>query len=293
MIDQASKLRQMIIDKSEVYKEIKEETQGVKIYSIVSGKGGVGKTNFAVNLAIKLQQMGKRVLILDADIGFSNANIILGVETRLNLFHLINGDAILEDIIVKGAEGVDLISGGTDLFFLEGLNYSKQQEVIDSLGLIGEYDILIIDNGAGISKQTITFTSFAHEVILVTTPEPTAITDAYSFLKGISIYKAKDKVKVVVNQIPEKSYGDDAFNKLSNTAREFLDLELENIGYIFNDSRVTKAVMEQIPMVIRYPNALASRNITEISNNILEDKNYNFNVSSLRQLGNRIIKMFG
>ena len=293
MIDQASKLRQMIIDKSEAYKEIKEESEGVKIYSVVSGKGGVGKTNFSVNLAIKLQQMGKRVLILDADIGFSNANILLGVETPLNLFHLINGNAVLEDIIVRAPEGVDLISGGTDLFFLEGLNYSKQQDVIDSLSLIGEYDILIIDNGAGISKQTITFSSFAHEVILITTPEPTAITDAYSFLKGISIYKAKDKVKIVVNQIPDKSYGDDAFNKLSNTAREFLNLKLENLGYIFNDSRVTKSVMEQIPIVVRYPNALASKNITEICKNLLEDKNYNFNVSSLRQLGNRIIKMFG
>lgn len=293
MIDQASKLRQMIIDKREAYKEIKEEEQAIKIYSVVSGKGGVGKTNFSINLAIKLQQMGKRVLVLDADIGFSNANILLGVETGLSLFHLINGDAKLEDIIVKGPEGVDLISGGTDLFFLEGLNYSKQEEVIDSLSLIGEYDVLIIDNGAGISKQTITFTSFAHEVILVTTPEPTAITDAYSFLKGISIYKAKKKVKVVVNQIPDKSYGNDAFNKLSNTAREFLNLELENIGYIFNDSRVTKSVMEQTPIVIKYPNALASKNITQISENILEDKNYDFNVSGFKQLGNRIIKMFG
>lgn len=293
MIDQASKLRQMILDKKDIYKEIKQDVQGVKIYSVVSGKGGVGKTNFSINLAIKLQQMGKKVLILDADIGFSNANILLGVETHLNLFHLINGEAVLQDIIVKGPEGVDLISGGSDLFYLEDLNYSKQQEIIDSLSLIGEYDILIIDNGAGISKQTIAFTSFAHEVILVTTPEPTAITDAYSFLKGVSMYKAKDKVKVVVNQIHDTSYGDDAFSKLSNTANQFLQLDLENIGYIFSDSRMSKSVMEQIPIVIKYPNALASRNITQICNNILGDKNYNFNVSSFKQLGNRIIKMFG
>lgn len=290
MIDQASKLRQMISEKKDAYKEIK---QNIKIYSVVSGKGGVGKTNFSVNLAIKLQQMGKKVLILDADVGFSNANIILGVETHLNLFHLINGEAVLEDIIVKGPEGVDLISGGTDLFYLEDLNYSKQQEIIDSLSFIGSYDIMIIDNGAGISKQTLTFTSFAHEVILVTTPEPTAITDAYSFLKGVSIYKAKEKVKVVVNQIPDTSYGDYAFQKLSNTARQFLKLDLENIGYIYNDIRVSKSVMEQVPIVIKYPNALASKNITQISQNILGDNNYDFNVSSFKQLGNRIIKMFG
>lgn len=290
MIDQASKLRQMIIEKKELYKEAK---QGVKIYSVVSGKGGVGKTNFTINLAIKLQQMGKKVLILDADIGFSNANILLGVETHYNLFHLINETASLEEITVKCAQGVDLISGGTDLFILGELDDEKQEGIINSLSLLGEYDVLLIDNGAGISKHTITFTTFAHDVILVTTPEPTAITDAYSFLKGISIYNAKEKVKIVVNQVADTSFGDEAFEKLSNTAKQFLQLELENIGYIYNDSRVSKSIMDQIPVVIKYPNALASRNIEQISKNILGDKNFDFNVSNFRQLGNRIIKMFG
>ena len=108
MIDQASKLREMIMVKK---KSDEMNKQSIKIYSVVSGKGGVGKTNFSVNIAIKLQQLGKKVLILDADIGLSNANILLGVDTHLNLFHLIDGDVSLEDIIVKGPEGVDLISG--------------------------------------------------------------------------------------------------------------------------------------------------------------------------------------
>lgn len=290
MIDQASKLRSMISDRK---KTNENNNQKIKIYSIVSGKGGVGKTNFCINLAIKLQQMGKKVLILDADIGFSNANILLGVETYLNLFHLLKGNKSLDDIIVKGPEGVDLISGGSDLFYIEGLDYAKQQQIIEALSDIGAYDILIIDNGAGISKQSLTFTTFAHEVILVTTPEPTAITDAYSFLKAISTYKIKDKVKVVVNQIQDVSYGEDAFNKLLKTSKQFLSLELENIGFIFNDIRVGKAIMEQVPIVIKYPNSLASKNIGQISMNILEDKNYNFNVSNLKQLSNRIIKIFG
>lgn len=265
----------------------------IKIYSIVSGKGGVGKTNFSINLAIKLQQMGKKVLILDADIGFCNANILLGVETQKNLFHLLQENKSLDDIIVKGPEGVDLISGGSDLFQIEGLDYTKQQRIIESLSDIGTYDILIIDNGAGISKQSLTFTIFAHEVILVTTPEPTAITDAYSFLKAISTYKIKDKAKVVINQIQDISYGEDTFNKLLNTSAQFLDLELENMGYIFNDARVGKAIMEQVPVVIRYPNALASKNIGQVGMKILGDKNYNYNVSNIKQLGNRLIKIFG
>lgn len=290
MIDQASKLRSMIIAKKNA-DDISRKT--IKIYSIVSGKGGVGKTNFSINLAIKLQQMGKKVLILDADIGFCNANILLGVETHMNLFHLLQENKSLEDIIVKGPEGVDLISGGSDLFQIEGLDYTKQQRIIESLSDIGAYDILIIDNGAGISKQSLTFTIFAHEVILVTTPEPTAITDAYSFLKAISTYKIKDKAKVVVNQIQDISYGDDSFNKLLNTSAQFLDLELENIGYIFNDARVGKAIMEQVPVVLRYPNALASKNIGQVGLNILGDKNYNYNISNLKQLSNRLIKIFG
>lgn len=265
----------------------------IKIYSIVSGKGGVGKTNFSINLAIKLQQMGKKVLILDADIGFCNANILLGVETQKNLFHLLQENKSLDDIIVKGPEGVDLISGGSDLFQIEGLDYTKQQRIIESLSDIGTYDILIIDNGAGISKQSLTFTIFAHEVILVTTPEPTAITDAYSFLKAISTYKIKDKAKVVINQVQDISYGEDTFNKLLNTSAQFLDLELENMGYIFNDARVGKAIMEQVPVVIRYPNALASKNIGQVGMKILGDKNYNYNVSNIKQLGNRLIKIFG
>lgn len=290
MIDQASKLRSMIMAKKNADDNSRKT---IKIYSIVSGKGGVGKTNFSINLAIKLQQMGKKVLILDADIGFCNANILLGVETQKNLFHLLQENKSLDDIIVKGPEGVDLISGGSDLFQIEGLDYTKQQRIIESLSDIGTYDILIIDNGAGISKQSLTFTIFAHEVILVTTPEPTAITDAYSFLKAISTYKIKDKAKVVINQIQDISYGEDTFNKLLNTSAQFLDLELENMGYIFNDARVGKAIMEQVPVVIRYPNALASKNIGQVGMKILGDKNYNYNVSNIKQLGNRLIKIFG
>ncbi len=289
MLDQASKLRGMV-DKNK--KEI-ENRQSIKIYSIVSGKGGVGKSNLSVNLAIKFQQMGKKVLILDADVGFSNANILLGVDTPLNLFHLLKEGVSLEDIIVTGPTGVDILSGGTDLFYMETLDYGSQKKVINDLSAIGYYDIIIIDNSAGISMQSLTFTIFAHDLILITTPEPTAITDAYSFLKAISTYKLKDKVKVVINQIPDIATGEDTFNKLSLTSEKFLKLDLENIGFIFNDIRVKNAVMDQLPVVLKYPNSLASKNITQICNNILGDKDFNFNVSNLKQLSNRLLKIFG
>lgn len=217
MIDQATKLREMILQE----REIVEKTNRIKIYSVASGKGGVGKTNFTINLAIKLGQMGKKVLILDTDIGLCNANILLGVEAHLNLSHVLNGYASLKDIIVPYGKGVDLISGGNELFCLEDMGHIEHQRILEALSGLGAYDILIIDNGAGINKQTLTFTILAHEVILITTPEPTAITDAYSFLKALSLYKIKDRAKVVVNQIQDIPQGEETFNKLLATSSRF------------------------------------------------------------------------
>ena len=140
MNDQASKLREMINSIDESFEKI--DKKPTKIYSIVSGKGGVGKTNLSINLAIKLQQKGKKVLILDADIGMSNANILLGIAASKNLSQVINGSSSFKDIIIKGPEGIDLVSGGMDLFLIESLGKSEQEGIIKSLEELGEYDII-------------------------------------------------------------------------------------------------------------------------------------------------------
>lgn len=290
MIDQANKLREMVRKKTE---KVDKTNHQIKIYSVVSGKGGVGKTNFSVNLAIKFQQMGKRVLILDADIGMSNANILMGIETPRTLLDLLKEDLSLKDIIAKGPYKVDLISGGADLFYLEKLDDKKQQEILNNLAELDEYDILIIDNGAGISKQSLTFTILADEIILVTTPEPTALTDAYRVLKAVSTYELKNKIKVVINQVHDMETGDYAYDKLFKTSEQFLKIDLEKLGYIFSDIRVNKAIMEQLPITIINPNALASTNISQIAEALLGDKQYNYNVSNLKQFKNKLIKLFG
>lgn len=289
MKDQANKLRELISNKV----NIEDDLHQIKVFSIVSGKGGVGKSNFTVNLGIKLQQLGKRVLILDADIGMSNVNILLGIEVPYNLFNMIDGDLTLEDIIVQGPGGVDIISGGAELLKLENLNDKKQKEILTGLSNLGRYDVLLIDNGAGLSKQSLMFTVLADEMILITTPEPTSITDAYRVLKAVSLSSLKNKVKLVVNQVNDLDSGLEAYNKLLNTSRQFLHLELENMGYIFNDVRVNKAIMEQSPFVLSYPNSLASNNISQICSNILGDGDYSLNLSSWKQFGNRLIKLFG
>lgn len=292
MNDQARKLREMsgIELSGKTDEEIVKDT---KIYSVVSGKGGVGKTNFAINLAIKLQQSNKEVLILDADIGMSNANILLGIPAPLNLSQVINGEVYFEDIIIEGPEGINLISGGTDLFLIESLGKNEQVEIVKSLEALGRYDIIIIDNAAGISNHSLTFSSFADEIILVTTPEPTALTDGYRILKAISLYNVKSKVNVVINQIVENSQGKDSFNKLKNTCYEFLDLDIDSLGFIFNDIRVGKSIMEQNPLVLGYPKALASENIGNIAKKLLNSELEIESSNSFRKLGNRLIKFFG
>lgn len=282
MMDQANKLRAMVSNHN-----------NIKIYSVVSGKGGVGKTNITVNLAIQLQKMGKRVLILDADIGMSNTNILLGIEVKHSLMDLLDGTLKIQDIIAHGPGGVDLISGGAELLYLENLDKERQEAIIKSLSELGQYDILLIDNGAGLSKQSLTFTILADEIILVATPEPTSITDAYRVLKAVSLYQLKNKVKIIINQVHDISSGEEAFNKLLRTSEQFLKIELESVGYVFNDVRVSKAIMAQCPVILKYPSSLASNNISQICSTILGDDRYSSNISSIKQFSNRLIKLFG
>lgn len=289
MNDQANRLREIV--KNQVnYEPIDHE---IKVYSILSGKGGVGKTNLSVNLAIKLQEMGKRVILIDADVGMSNAHLVMGIKTKYTVLDLLENNLNLEDIIAKGPYGVDLITGGEDLFLLDKLDKDSQEEILLNLADLGDYDIILIDNGAGITKHTVSFTLLADEIILVTTPEPTSITDAYRVLKTISVNELKNKVKVIINQVADGVTGEEAFNKLLKTSEQFLDIELENLGYIFTDVRVSKAIMDQSPIVVKYPNALASENISQIGAKLIGDKYYKDNISSLKQFKNRIIKLFG
>ena len=291
MIDQAESLRQLIMKTKGI--QMDKDDSYVKIYSVVSGKGGVGKTNVSVNLAISMAQMGKKVLVMDADIGMTNADILMGIKYKYDLFDHIDDGVDLDKIIYDGPGGIKAISGGAGLLKMETFDQGRQQSFIGELLELGQFDVLIIDNGAGFSRESLSFITFAHEVIMVTTPEPTAIADAYRVLKAMSFYELKPSAKVIVNKVSDLKSGDEAFEKLQRTSKEFLNIDIENCGYIFDDARVEKAIMDQIPVVISHPNALASGNIKSIAENILEKSSYERNISTIKQLGNRFIKIFG
>lgn len=291
MTDQAESLRRMVLENREA--QTGRASGLVRIFSVVSGKGGVGKTNVSVNLSIALARMGKKVLLLDADIGMTNADIVMGIHYEYDLFDYLEGRAALQEIIYEGPEGVKVISGGAGLLTLENLDEAAQKSFISELIGLGGFEVMVIDNGAGISKETLSFITFAHEVILVTTPEPTAITDAYRVLKTISFYGLKPSVKLVVNRVTSLEAGHEAFRKLHTTAKAFLTVDLENCGYIFDDARVGKAVMQQEPVVLSYPHALSSTNIRNIATVIMDETADIRNVSTLKQLGNRFLKIFG
>ncbi len=296
MMDQAESLRRKIMEKfgKEPMKEEETVKSGlVKIYAVVSGKGGVGKTNISVNLSIAMAKKGKKVLLLDADIGMTNADIIMGLHYEYDLFDYLEGRAELKDIIYEGPMGIKAISGGSGLLEMETLSEENQEKLIEELIDLGGFDVMIIDNGAGISKETLSFMTFAHEVILVTTPEPTALTDAYRVLKTLSHYGLKSSVKLIVNKVSSKEAGDEAYEKLFATCSNFLHIELENCGYIFDDIRLEKAIMNQEPVLISYPQALSSSNIEQIAGIILEETVFTKNISTLKQLGNRFRKIFG
>ncbi|MDX9916842.1 MAG: MinD/ParA family protein [Gudongella sp.] len=290
MMDQAGRLRE-IVDSGPA--ELQDKTSQPVIYSVLSGKGGVGKTSLAVNLGIALSNLGKKVLVMDADIGMGNVNILLGEVVRHDVMDALTNSRSFREIIVKSPHGIDIMMGGSELFGLEQLGTDAQAKIHKSLSVLEEYDIIIIDNGAGISRQSLAFTILSDEIILITTPEPTAITDAYRVLKLVSLYKLKSTVKVVVNQAKDEKDASGTFDKLCYTTKEFLKLDIERIGSVFSDSRVNRAVMEQVPFAIKYPNSVAYKGIQAIAGRLVTGTVEVQRVDALKRLSNRILRIFG
>ncbi|WP_251860471.1 MinD/ParA family protein [Clostridium sp. Marseille-Q2269] len=273
MLDQAQKLRQLVNNKD-------RNMNSPKIITVTSGKGGVGKSNFVVNLSITLQKMGKKVLILDADIGMGNDDVLMGVMPKYSIYDIIFNNKVIEEVLIKGPFGVKLLPAGTGITNLEGISENEIERFIKNLSALEDLDYIIMDTGAGVNRSVLGFIASSEELIVLTTPEPTAITDAYSLLKAVSHFNIKKNAKLVINKTIDNEDGKITYNKFENAVNKFLSIDLEYLGSIQEDRKTIQAVRRQIPFVLAYPNCDASRDIISIAKNILGNyKRHNDNVS--------------
>jgi len=299
MKDQAERLRE-IISSIKNYKDEEKRTgmltdkPGSRVIAVTSGKGGVGKTNFTVNLGIKFAQMGLRVVIIDADLGLANVDVVMGKMSKYNLSDVINSNKNILEILEEGYEGVKFVSGGSGVQELVKLNRTQLVDLLMKLGRLDEEaDIILIDTGAGLSENVISFVHAAREVILVTTPEPTSITDAYALIKTITHKDKTKNIKVVVNRADNAAEAFNILDKLNVVTQKFLGVRLQKLGYILNDTCVTKAVKIQQPFVISFARSEASRNMNDIALTLMDNKELNpSSVSGIKMFINKLTSLF-
>lgn len=239
-----------------------------KIISVASGKGGVGKTNISINLGILYSKMGKRVLVLDGDLGLGNVNVVLGIIPKYNLYHVMKGGIPLRDAIIRNNEiGIDIVATGSGFTQLAELDDLERKKFIEELKELSDYDMLIIDTAAGIGRNVISFVLASHEAIIVTTPEPTAITDAYGIIKAISTesLKLSSNIKLVVNRVKNPSEGIKISDRISTVAGQFLGVKIESLGFIPEDTAVEFSVRRQKPFVLEFPNSQATLHLKHVA----------------------------
>ncbi|MDY2607222.1 MAG: MinD/ParA family protein [Lachnospiraceae bacterium] len=273
MMDQAQNLRN-IVKKNTVVKENEKKS---RIITVTSGKGGVGKTSVSINLAIQFRLQGKSVIIFDADFGLANIEVMFGAIPKYNLSDLIYRGKDLNDIIMKGPMDIGFISGGSGISGFGDLTKDQLTYLVYKIKeLESMADIIIIDTGAGISSAVMDFVVASNEVVLVTTPEPTSITDSYSLLKALNkredFDRSENHIKIVTNRVRSYEEGVNLYNKLNVVVSKFLNFNIEFLGIIENDENMSKAVIQQKPISMAYPNSKGAKSFKKISDTLLEMK---------------------
>jgi len=244
--------------------------------AVTSGKGGVGKTNFVANLAIAMSRLGKKVLILDADLGLANVDVIYGIRPKYNLYHVITGQKKVSEIIVRGPENVLLIPGGSGIAELANINENERRHFISEMDeLEHQVDIILVDTSAGINKNVLCFLKACSEIIFITIPEPPAMTDAYAIIKSVAAdEKLTDQtMSLVVNRALNPTEAQDVYGRLATVSRRFLNVKLENLGYVLDDRAVSLAVRAQKPFIYSSPSSSASKCVESIAQKLLNIKN--------------------
>ncbi len=238
----------------------------LRIVAVASGKGGVGKTNVAANLAVALARLGQRVCVLDADLGLANLDVLLGLSPEASLLHVLRGERRLVDVMVEGPEGIRIIPAASGFQEMTALGAEERLRLIEEVdALDGTMDVLLIDTAAGISANVLYFAAAAAEVLLVITPEPTSLTDAYALVKVLSAQYGQSEFLVAVNMAAGAADAEAAFKRLARVSERFLRVRLEYQGYVPYDDAVSRAVRTQLPVVLSAPRTPASLALIELA----------------------------
>ena len=254
MADQADKLRELMRNKIE---EIEKKT---RIITVSSGKGGVGKTNIAINLALAYAQLGRKVVVMDADLGLANVNVVLGVIPRYNLYHIIRKQKKMKDILMDTGYGIKIVAGASGFSKIANLSNDERNRFISELNELSSADVIIIDTSAGVSNNVLSFIEAADDTIIITTPEPTAITDAYGIIKIIAteIDNISMGLKLIVNRVSSVVEGKKVAERVINIAGQFLNLKVDYLGFVYDDVLVHNSVIKQQPFMVVDPKGKAS-----------------------------------
>ena len=265
-MDQAEQLRNII-------KKQNQKRHIARVITVTSGKGGVGKSSIAVNLALQMRKLGKRVMILDADFGLANVEIMLGIRPQYNLGDVLYRGKEVKDIITPGPLDIGFISGGSGIKELVDMTREQISILVQKLYDLDEMaDIIVIDTGAGISESVLQFVAVSSEVPLVATPEPTSLTDAYALLKTLhqkeEFLPENTVIKLVANRTFSEKEGAELYNKLNVVSERFLNFKLEYLGNIPHDQNVSRACIQQKPITMAYPNSAASLALEYLAYNL-------------------------
>ena len=261
LLDQAAELRQ-------IARRVNHRAQTI---AITSGKGGVGKTNLAVNLATVLATAQRRVVLMDADMGLANADILCNIQPRYNLAHVVAGQRRMPEVLTPTPNGFSLVAGASGLTRMAELSEQDRARILQELETLQDAaDVIIIDTGAGISRNVMAFTAAADHVVVVTTPEPTAITDAYAVLKVLIRSGSKAHLSLMVNQVRNRDEARAVHDRISSVARQFLQAELAFSGYVVADPCVSQSVRKRAAFVKEFPKSAACQCVEAWANRLAQ-----------------------
>jgi flagellar biosynthesis protein FlhG len=262
-VDQADNLRQMVAQR---------ESSPLRVVAVTSGKGGVGKTNITANLAVLAARAGRRVLILDADLGLANVEILFGLKPRYHMGHLLDASVPLEEVLATGPHGVRVLPAGSGIQGLTRLDDAQKLRLVTAFDLIEDaFDVVFIDSSAGIGDNVLFFVGAAQEALLVVTVEPTSLTDAYAAVKVLSQQAGVRYFNVVVNTAPSEGAAKDIFETLTSVTNRFLNARVRYLGHLPRDENMHRAIMAQRPLVDAFPHSPSSRALAALADRLLHE----------------------